>query len=153
MKPASHDSPSVCGDSACIIDAPALMAYLEGTPKGQVVQRLLEQAHASGAKVSITALDMVHVYHKGLAQHPDCFAELLALLDQLPLQVEPVTQEGALEAARLMSEHQGLEPGTSLCVYLAKVSGRTLITADPSVDNLGLLPSGQIVYVGNGGQE
>ncbi|HHX10634.1 MAG TPA: type II toxin-antitoxin system VapC family toxin [Firmicutes bacterium] len=151
MRLNSQENASLCSDSPCIIDAPSLIAYLEGTPKGQVIQRILEQTHSCGAKIKITALDMILVYLKGISEHPDSFAELLALLDQLPIQVEPVTQEGALEAAKLMAEHPGLEPGAGLSVYLAKTVDGTLITADRSVHERKLLPPDRIVYVGDDG--
>ncbi|HHT85244.1 MAG: PIN domain-containing protein [Bacillota bacterium] len=150
MKLSSQDNASLCSDSPCIIDAPALITYLEGTPKGQVIQRIMEQTHTRGARIRITALDMAQVYLKGITEHPDSFAELLALLDQLPIQVEAVTRETALEAAKLLAGHQGLELGAALSVYLARTSDGTLITSNPAVRQNDLLPTGRIVYVGVG---
>lgn len=147
--PGNKTHTSLCNDAPCIIDASSLIAYLEGKPKGVVIQRIMEQSHSCGAKIKITALDMFLVYLKGITDHPDSFTELMALLDQLPIQVEPVTKESALEAARLMAEHQGLEPNTGISSYLTKTMDGTLITADPVVHNQKILPGGQIVYVGD----
>jgi hypothetical protein len=72
------------------------------------------------------------------------------LLDQLPIQVEAVTRETALEAAKLLAGHQGLELGAALSVYLARTSDGTLITSNPAVRQNDLLPTGRIVYVGVG---
>lgn len=140
---------SLCDDSPCIIDASSLITYLEGKPKGSVIQRILEQAHSCGSKIRVTALDMLMVYLKGITDHPDSFADLLALLDQLPFDVQPVTAEIALETAKLMTEHQGLQPNSGISAYLAKSLGGTLITADPVICNAKVLPDSLIVYVGD----
>ncbi|MGI6620683.1 MAG: PIN domain-containing protein [Bacillota bacterium] len=149
MAPKDQDRASLCSDSPCIIDAPALIAYLQGTSKGEVVQRLMEHAHTCGAKMKTTALDMIAVFLKGMTEHGDSFPELLALLDQLPVRMEPITEEAALEAARIMAEYRGLGVGAGLCIYLARTEGGTLITGDAAVYHSSLLPKDRMVYAGN----
>jgi hypothetical protein len=48
-----------------------------------------------------------------------------------------------------MTEHQGLQPNSGISAYLAKSMGGTLITADPVICNMKVLPDGLIVYVGD----
>ncbi len=136
-------------DSPCIIDASSLITYLEGKPKGAVIQRILEQARSCGSKMRVTALDILTIYLKGITEQPDSFADLLALLDQLPIDVQPVSKEIALQTAKLMAEHQGLQLNSGISAYLAKSLGGTLITADPAICNMKILPEGLVVYVGD----
>lgn len=153
MKAVSNNNSPSCGDAPCVIDAPALIAYLEGTPQGKVVQRIMEQAHTCGTKITVPAVDMFNVYLKGLTEHPDSFPELLALLDQLPVQVAPISREDVLEAAKLAAQHQELDLAASLCIHFATDIGATLITSNPSVPKANLIPKTQLVYLGGDPQD
>ncbi|HHY16839.1 MAG TPA: type II toxin-antitoxin system VapC family toxin [Firmicutes bacterium] len=143
------DNTSWCDDSPCIMDASALITYFEGKPRGAVIQRILEQSQSCGSKIRISALDMLMVYLKGITDHPDSFADFLALLEQIPIHVEPVTAECALETAKLMAKHQGLEPNGGISTYFAERLGGTMITADPVICKAKILPGQAIVYVGD----
>ncbi len=145
----TEDKPILCDDSPCILDASALIAYLEGKPKGAVIQRILEQCHSCGSKITVSALDMLMIYLKGITDYPDAFVELVALLDQLPIQVEAVTKQCALETAKAMLDHQGIQLNTGISLYFAQSMDGTLVTADPVVHNQEILPASKIVYVGD----
>ncbi len=136
------------GGVPCIMDSSALIAYLEGRPKGKIVQRIMEQTLNSGGLVRITAFDMLLVYAYGVKDHMSSFPELLALLEQLPLRIENVTKQMAFDASKLLTEHKSLGPRMAISLGLAKTLEGLFITAEPNFDREGLLSPPKVIYVG-----
>lgn len=136
-------------DSPCVLDSSSLVAYLEGKPQGSVIQRILWQARDCKSKVFISAMDMLTVYLKGITDHPESFADLLALLDQLPIHVEPVTARAALEAAKLIAANPDIKPSAAVSADLVKSVGGTLVSSEQAISSSNLLPKDSLLYIGD----
>lgn len=117
-------------DTGFVLDASAILTYLRGQSGGNVVERILRQCHDCQSKATICALDVLSLYSKIVRENPSLLDDLISLVDQLPLAIEPLTHEGAIEAARILISHPELEPNQALSVALCKSLNATLVTCD-----------------------
>lgn len=135
-------------DTAFVMDSSALLAFLNGEPGGALVQRVLKQCLECGTQVDMTSLDLLEAYAAAISASASSLEELTSLIDQLPVSVEPLTQDLAMLSARIIEERPGLKPPASPAVVLSRKKGATLLTADPI--QASLAPS---LYVGPGPNE
>lgn len=108
---------------ATVLDASALLAFLQGENGADIVEELLD----AGAYCS--AVNWSEVAQKVLATGAD-WAPAKALLHSYEIVVEPVTLEDAEVAARRWHRGDGLSIADRLCVALAERLGATAWTAD-----------------------
>ena len=106
-----------------VLDASALLAFLQGEPGAELVEEQLD----AGARCS--AVNWSEVAQKVLAADRD-WELARALLTSYELAVEPVTVVDAELAARRWRRGEGLSLGDRLCMVLADRLGVEAWTAD-----------------------
>ncbi len=106
-----------------VLDASALLAFLQGEPGADRVEELM----ARGA--SCSAANWSEVSQKVLASGRD-WQLVRALLGSYPLRVEPVVQQDAEWAAARWRRGEGLSLADRLCLALAARLGSPAVTAD-----------------------
>lgn len=106
-----------------VVDASALLAFLQGESGADLVEQSLEAGAVCGAA------NWSEVAQK--VQHAGRTWELsAALLASFDLVVEPVTRTDAETAARLWSPEAGLSLGDRLCLALGVRMQSEVMTAD-----------------------
>lgn len=111
-------------DGAELLDASAVLAWLQGEPGADQVDAVIEHS-------SIGAANWAEVLQKAW-QHGRDGDEVAALLVALGVEVETVTPEIAIEGARMWSQCPDLSLADRLCLAAGKVRGATVWTADRS---------------------
>lgn len=105
-----------------VLDASALLAWLQEEPGADVVRNLLTDG-------IVTAANWSEVLQKA-QQHGRGANEVAILLQALGLKVADVTKEDGEEAARLWSRAQHFSLADRLCLAAAKRFGLAAITAE-----------------------
>jgi len=111
------------GDGAPVLDASALLAYLQGEEGAVLVEQQLDE----GARC--TAVNWSEVAQKVLAAGRD-WDLARALLLSHPLEVEPVTMVDAELAAQRWRRGAGLSLADRVCLAVAEHLGVEAWTAD-----------------------
>lgn len=106
-----------------VLDASALLAYLQGEPGSDAV----EEALSEGARCS--AANWSEVAQKVLSRQRN-WSLARSLLLSFDLTVEPVTVDDAERAAQRWSTAPDLSLGDRLCLALAERTEATALTAD-----------------------
>ena len=106
-----------------VIDASALLAFLQGEDGADVVEQLLDAGAVCGAA------NWSEVAQKVLAAGRD-WDLARALLQSYEIEVEPVTSPDAEWAAQRWRRGEGLSLGDRLCLALAHRRGDEAWTAD-----------------------
>lgn len=106
-----------------VLDASALLAYLQGEDGSQVVEAALEAGGTCGAA------NWSEVAQK-VRSHGRDWSLARSLLLSYELAIEPVTQEDAEQAARTWREGQGLSLADRLCLALGDRLDVPVLTAD-----------------------
>jgi PIN domain nuclease of toxin-antitoxin system len=108
-----------------VLDASALLAWLQGEDGTDVVEAALEAGGRCGAA------NWSEVAQKILAGGQD-WDLVRALLVSYPVEVEPVLEEDAEWAARRWRRGEGLSLADRLCLALAERADEEVWTADTS---------------------
>lgn len=106
-----------------VLDASALLAFLQGEDGAAIV----EGALADGARIG--AANWSEVSQKVLSRGGD-WALTRALLTSYGLVVDPVTADDAQRAAELWRPGSGLSLADRLCLALGERLGLVILTAD-----------------------
>lgn len=106
-----------------VIDASALLAYLQGEPGSDVVERHLERGAAC------SAINWAETAQKIRAAERD-WSLARALLLSFGIDIEPVTADDAERAAARWRRGEGLSMADRLCLTLGDRLGATVVTAD-----------------------
>ena len=115
-----------------VLDASALLAYLQDEPGGNVVDRVLTESVMS-------SVNWAEVIQKSIAASVNVDG-LLDDLQALGLLVEPFTPEDGEMAGRLWEQtrHAGLSLGDRACLSLGLRLGVTVLTSDRAWTSLNL---------------
>lgn len=108
-----------------VLDASALLAWLQGEDGADVVEANLDVGARCGAA------NWSEVAQKVLAAGKD-WDLVRALLVSYPLEVEPVLVQDAEWAARRWRRGEALSLADRLCLALAERTGEEALTADAS---------------------
>lgn len=106
-----------------VLDASALLAFLQDEPGAADVERALTE------RATVGAANLSEVAQKVRARGAD-WEISAALLDSYELIVEPVTRADAERAARLWRRGSGLSLADRLCLALAERQDAPVLTAD-----------------------
>ena len=113
-----------------LLDASAVLAWLQKEPGADQLDAIIEHS-------SIGAANWSEVLQKSW-QHGRDGDEVAALLETLGLEVESVTPELAVEAARMWPRCPDLSLADRLCLAAGKARAATVWTADRSWANRSL---------------
>lgn len=105
-----------------VVDASALLAFLQGEPGAERVEEILDQA-------VIGAANWAEVAQKVRTSGAD-WGVASGLLLSYRLKVEPVTQNDGEVAAGLWARGRGLSLGDRLCLALGRRLDAPVLTAD-----------------------
>jgi PIN domain nuclease of toxin-antitoxin system len=116
-----------------VLDASALLAYLNGEPGAQRVQQCIEQGQAIMSSVNLAEV-LSKCADQGMSS-----ADQAALCAALPLEISAFDTAVALTSAALRSSTraQGLSLGDRCCLALAQSRNATALTADQAWSRLG----------------
>ena len=121
-----------------VLDAHALMAYLEKEPGYEKVRDIFTTAAEKDRNLLMTAVNWGEVYYIVTREYDYHHADEIALIIQgLPIDIVPVDQELAKEAAMLKAAHK-MSYADCFAAALAKKKKAELITGDKefkSVEN------------------
>lgn len=117
-----------------VLDASALLAYLNGETGAQRVQQCIEQGQAIMSSVNLAEV-LSKCADQGMSS-----ADQTALCAALPLEISAFDTALALSSAALRScsRAQGLSLGDRCCLALAQSRNATALTADQAWSRLGL---------------
>ena len=116
-----------------VIDTSSLLAYLRGQPGGDLVLRVFMQCAECGYKVKTTALALLKAYETAAMENELMLDDVISVVEQLPLEVTPLTGDTAAQTARISFAQGHRECASVSVVELAASSGATLVTADKEV--------------------
>jgi predicted nucleic acid-binding protein len=122
-----------------VLDSFALLAYLDGVNGSERVQEVLEEASQGQCRAVISLVNLGEVLfiterEVGLIQAQS----VLAVLEQLPLEILPVTQESVLSAAHIKANFKLSYAGAFAAAAARDLSG-ILLTGDPEFASLSKL--------------
>jgi len=114
-----------------VLDAYALLAYLQDEPGAARVQRLLNLAKKRRAALWISVVNLADALYitereRGLAK----VQQAIAVIDELPLNVVEVDRALAFSAAHVKARH-ALAFADAFAVALAKERKASVVTGDP----------------------
>lgn len=110
-----------------VLDASAVLAFLQGEPGADRVEEALDDAVIGAANWS-------EVAQKVMARGAD-WGQAQALLTSYGVRVEPVTQDDAERAAMLWRAGSGLSLGDRFCLALGQRLAAPVLTADRTWGN------------------
>lgn len=115
---------------ALVLDAWAVIAYLEDEPSAQQIADLIASAHEEGNPVYMTVVNVGEVWYTIAreASEEDANSTIKELRD-LRIQFENVGWELTQEAARFKSQHK-MSYADCYAAALAKVKKADLVTGD-----------------------
>jgi ribonuclease VapC len=113
---------------ATVLDASAVLAFLQGEPGAEVVLKALESDSCV-----VSAANQAEIISKSL-DHGLTLSTLQGLLDELNYSVVDVTAADGVTAGamRAKTRHLGLSLGDRLCLALGQRLGEKVLTADRS---------------------
>jgi ribonuclease VapC len=115
----------------CVLDSYALLAYLRGEDGGERVRDLLE-ASAAGAVLLMLSLvnygEIAYMVERKAGAH--VVERVLALVDQLPVDIVAPDRALTLAAARLKAAHP-ISYADAFAAALAQTHGAAVLTGDP----------------------
>ncbi len=113
-----------------VLDSFALLAFFQAEPGGLRVRQLLEQAMRGEASLAMTTANLGEVVYRTERQYGlERAEEVLAKIDEYPLEIVGVDRELALAAAHLKARH-GMGYVDCMAAALAQHLGATLVTGD-----------------------
>lgn len=112
--------------AATVLDASAVLAFLQGEPGADVVLKALESDSCV-----VSAANQAEIISKSL-DHGLALSPLQALLDELDYSVVDITAADGVAAGamRAKTRHLGLSLGDRLCLALGQRLGVKVLTAD-----------------------
>jgi PIN domain nuclease of toxin-antitoxin system len=121
------------GAHCYVLDASALLAYLNGEPGAERVQQCIEHGQAIMSSVNLAEV-LSKCADQGMSS-----ADQAALCAALPLEITAFDTALALTSAALRSSTraQGLSLGDRCCLALAQLRSATALTADQAWSRLG----------------
>lgn len=114
-----------------VMDACALIAFLQDETGAEVVTDALRSASAGGASIHMNSINLLEVYYdiyRGIGKKKA--DEVLAMIKELPIMIQPeLSGEVFMEAGRLKASYK-ISLADSIALAEALVSGGELLTAD-----------------------
>jgi len=119
-----------------VLDAYALMAYLEGEPGAETIRNLLLQSLRGEMHLVVTTINLGEVYYNIARTNSLEIADrLVGKLIDLPIEIASVDGELALQAARLKAETP-IAFADCFAAALAQLRECTVVTGDKEFQRL-----------------
>ena len=119
-----------------VLDAYALMAYLEGEPGAETIRNLLLQSLRGEMHLVVTTINLGEVYYNIARTNSLEIADrLVGKLIDLPIEIASVDWELALQAARLKAETP-IAFADCFAAALAQLRECTVVTGDKEFQRL-----------------
>ena len=114
-----------------ILDSYALLAYLEGEEGADKVKNFLVEAASGTSRTLLSLINLGEVVYitereRGLTNAQ----EVLAIVEQLPIEILPVDRQTVLEAAHLKA-HYPIAYADAFTIAAAQAHGGLIVTGDP----------------------
>jgi predicted nucleic acid-binding protein len=113
-----------------VLDSFAILAYLGGEAGMKRVKQLLQTAEGGACQLVLPLINLGEVVYITERQRGLPRAQaVLAMLEQLPLEVLPASREAVLAAAHVKANH-ALSYADAFAVAAAQTLGGTILTGD-----------------------
>ncbi len=117
-----------------VLDSYAMLAYLEGEPEGERVKAILRAAERGECRVLMSLINLGEVLYitereRNLARAQ----EVLALIEQFPLQIIEVSREMVLAAAHIKAQAP-IAYADAFAVVAAQANDGVVLTGDPEFE-------------------
>ena len=120
-----------------VLDANAVLDFVEDGPGAERVERLFQDARQNRAPALMSVLNWGEVFcHLWQERGEESARRTLAGLSRLPLEIIPVDLEHALKAAELKARHK-IPYVDCIAAALAVLRQAILVTADRDFEKLG----------------
>jgi predicted nucleic acid-binding protein len=120
-----------------VLDANAVLAYVQDSPGAHRVERLLDEAFSQDPPLLISVANWGEIFYILWQERGEESARrTIATLSRLPLQILPVDLPQALKAGELKAVHK-IPYVDCLAAALALLQQATLVTADRDFEKLG----------------
>lgn len=121
---------------AYVLDSFALIAYLEDEPAAQRVQKILEDAEKNKYKIYISIINLGEVLYSVERRNGlEKTQEVLALIQNLPIEILPADNQTVLAAAHIKANHPVSYADAFVVVAAQKIIG-TIMTGDPEFEEV-----------------
>jgi predicted nucleic acid-binding protein len=108
-----------------------MLAYFGGEPGANAVEQMLQRARNQAIKLFLSLINLGEVYYITQRERgKDKAVETLILLDQLPIQQEPVDRALVLSAASIKANH-AISYADAFAAGLAQRLKVPVVTGDP----------------------
>ncbi len=122
--------------SAYVLDSFAVLAYLEGETGGQPVKELMHRAQSGLCSLYLSLINLGEVLYITEREQSLVQAQrVLAAIDQLPLQIVPVSRAAVLEAAHIKARYP-ISYADAFAVVTAQDHRCVLLTGDPEFQSV-----------------
>jgi ribonuclease VapC len=114
-----------------VFDSFAVLAYLEGEYSADRVLRILSDAQANQCSVFMSLINLGEVLY--ITEREQSLAkaqEALALIEQLPIKILPVTQQTVFAAAHIKAQCP-VSYADSFAIAVARAYAAAVVTGDP----------------------
>jgi len=120
-----------------VLDASALISFLEDKAGAQKVEELLEQARRGNARVLLSSVNCGEVYLKILRDHGQEHAiRTISAVSRLPIEIQDATTSRSFHAAEVKNKYK-LYYIDAFAAALAFEHKATLVTSDSDFKKLG----------------
>jgi predicted nucleic acid-binding protein len=114
-----------------VLDSFAVLAYLDSEIGGERVQMMLQEASRGKAQVMLSIINLgevLYITEREVGLVPAQAA--LAAIEQLPIEILPVTKEAVLAAAHVKANYP-VAYADAFAIVAARESSGAIITGDP----------------------
>jgi predicted nucleic acid-binding protein len=120
-----------------VLDANAVLTYMQDGRGAERVERLLEEALSRSIPLLISVANWAVIFYILWQERGEDIArQNIAALSRLPFQIIPLDLEQALKAGELKALHK-IPYVDCLAAALASIHSATLVTADRDFEKLG----------------
>ena len=114
-----------------VLDAHALLAYLQREPSYGTVRDLLNAARAENTRLLIASVNLGEVFYRTLRQWgPKRLGDVEQLIPRLPLEIV-VADMALVREAALLKATKKMSYADCFAAALAKMRGGRVVTGDP----------------------
>ena len=124
-----------------VFDSHALLAFFQGEPDAETVEKILRQSHAESSNVFISSINLGEIIYLTKRRFGDeKKIELLSRIYQLGLKIIPVSDALVFQAAELKAQY-ALSYADCFALACAINHSAVLVTGDPEFKSVGHLVS------------